>query len=173
MDFIGIDLHKTSSQVCILSEDGELIERRIRSTRANFNEVFAARPRGRILVEASTESEWVACHLEELGHEAIVAYPNFAPMYATRDKKLKTDKQDARALCEACRLGDYRPAHRTSERQRKIRAQLVIRSTLVRTRTKYVSLIGALARREGCRIASGGSNNFIARVSRRRTCQHT
>lgn len=25
-------------------------------------------------------------------------------------------------------------------------------------------MIGALARREGCRIAAGGSNNFIARV---------
>jgi transposase len=126
--------------------------------------MFAARPQARILVEASTESEWVACHLEQLGHEVIVADPNFAPMYATRDKKIKTDKRDARALCEACRLGAYRPAHRTSQRQRQIRAQLLIRSTLVRTRTKYISLIGALARREGCRIASGGSNNFIARV---------
>jgi transposase len=126
--------------------------------------VFASRPQARILVEASTESEWVACHLEQLGHEVIVADPNFAPMYATRDKKIKTDKRDARALCEACRLGAYRPAHRTSERQRKIRAQLLIRSTLVRTRTKYISLIGSLARREGCRIATGGSNNFIARV---------
>ena len=52
MDFIGIDLHKTSSQVCILSEDGELTERRIKSTRASFDEVFAARPQARILVEA-------------------------------------------------------------------------------------------------------------------------
>jgi transposase len=164
MDFIGIDLHKVSSQVCILSEDGELTERRIKSTRASFDEVFADRPRARILVEASTESEWVASHLEQLGHEVIVADPNFAPMYATRDKKIKTDKRDARALCEACRLGAYRPAHRTSERQRKIRAQLLIRSTLVRTRSKYISLIGALARREGCRIATGGSTNFIARV---------
>jgi transposase len=164
MDFIGIDLHKTSSQVCILSPDGVLSERRIKSTRASFDEAFAARPRARILVEASTESEWVACHLEELGHEVIVADPNFAPMYATRDKKIKTDKRDARALCEACRLGAYRPAHRTSERQRKIRAQLLVRSTLVRTRSKYISLIASLARREGCRIATGGSNNFIARV---------
>jgi transposase len=164
MEHIGIDLHKVSSQVCILSEDGELTERRIKSTRANFDEVFAGRPQARILLEASTESEWVACHLEQLGHEVIVADPNFAPMYATRDKKIKTDKRDARALCEACRLGAYRPAHRTSEKQRKIRAQLLIRSTLVRTRTKYISLIGALARREGCRIASGGSNNFIVRV---------
>jgi transposase len=126
--------------------------------------MFAERLQARILVEASTESEWVASHLEALGYEVIVADPNFAPMYATRDKKIKTDKRDARALCEACRLGAYRPAHRTSERQRQIRAQLLIRSTLVRTRTKYISLIGALARREGCRIASGGSNNFIARV---------
>ena len=164
MEHIGIDLHKTSSQVCILSEDGELTERRIKSTRSSFDEVFAERPRARILVEASTESEWVACHLEELGHEVIVADPNFAPMYATRDKKIKTDKRDARALCEACRLGAYRPAHRTFEKQRKIRAYLLIRSTLVRTRSKYISLIGSLARREGCRIATGGSNNFIARV---------
>jgi transposase len=164
MDFVGIDLYKTSSQICTLSESGELTERRIKSTRASFDEVFAGGPRARILVEASTESEWVAQHLECLGHEVIVADPNFAPMYATRDKKIKTDKRDARALCEACRLGAYRPAHRTSERQRKIRAQLLIRSTLVRTRSKYISLIGSLARREGCRIATGGSANFIARV---------
>jgi transposase len=164
MEYIGIDLHKTSSQICILSEDGELTERRIKSTRSSFGEAFADRPQALILVEASTESECVACHLEELGHEVIVADPNFAPMYATRDKKIKTDKRDARALCEACRLGAYRHAHRTSEKQRKIRAQLLIRSTLVRTRTKYISLIGALARREGCCIATGGSNNFIARV---------
>jgi transposase len=64
----------------------------------------------------------VACHLEALGHEVIVADPNFAPMYATRDKKIKTDKRDARTLCEACRLGAYRHAHRTSEKQRRIRA---------------------------------------------------
>jgi transposase len=104
MDFVGIDLHKTSSQICTLSEGGEITERRIKSTKASFDEVFAGKPPARILVEASTESEWVACHLEWLGHEVIVADPNFAPMYATRDKKIKTDKRDARALCEACRL---------------------------------------------------------------------
>jgi transposase len=164
MDFVGIDLHKTSSQICTLTEGGEFTERRIKTTRAAFDEVFTARPRARILVEASTESEWVAQHLESLGHEVIVADPNFAPMYATRDKRIKTDKRDARALCEACRLGAYRPAHRTSERQRRIRAQLLVRTTLVRTRSKYISLVGALARREGCRIATGGSEHFAARV---------
>jgi transposase len=55
-------------------------------------------------------------------------------MYATRNRRVKTDKRDARALCEACRLAAYRPAHRTSERQRHVRAQLAVREALVRTR---------------------------------------
>ncbi|MGB8510102.1 MAG: transposase [Pyrinomonadaceae bacterium] len=97
-------MHKTSSQICALGEGGELTERRIKTTRAAFDEVFADRLPARILVEASTESEWVAQHLESLGHEVIVAAPDFAPMYATRDKKIKTDKRDARALCEGCRI---------------------------------------------------------------------
>jgi hypothetical protein len=40
MDYIGIDLHKTSSQVCILTEDGELVERRIKTDRASFDKLF-------------------------------------------------------------------------------------------------------------------------------------
>jgi transposase len=117
MDHIGIDVHKKESQICILGEGGELIEQRVRTTPGWFADVLGDRPRARILLEASTESEWVACCLERLGHEVIVADPNFAPMYATRSRKIKTDRRDARALAEACRLGAYRPAHRLSDAQ--------------------------------------------------------
>jgi hypothetical protein len=41
MDYIGIDLHKNSSQVCILTEDGELFERRIKTDRESFDKLFA------------------------------------------------------------------------------------------------------------------------------------
>lgn len=164
MESIGIDLHKNSRSLCILTNEGELIEKRIKTERPSFFAWFGQRAKARILIEASTESEWVARYLEELGHEVIVADPNFAPMYATRSKKVKTDKRDARTLCEACRLGAYRPAHRTSDAQRATRAKLAVRETLVRTRAKYISLISALARREGCRIKSGSSVNFLARL---------
>lgn len=166
LDYIGIDVHKLSSQVCILTSDGELLERRIKTDRQSLAQIFAERTPARILIEASTESEWVARFLEELGHEVIVADPNFAPMYATRSKKVKTDRRDARTLCEACRLGAYRPAHRTSDKQRRIRARLAVRDSLVRTRAKYISLIGALARREGCRIPTGYPEGFVARVEK-------
>ena len=81
-------MHKNSSQVCILTEDGELIERRIKTDRESFDKLLGERPPARILVEASTESEWCARHLEALGHEVIFADPNFAPMYATRITQL-------------------------------------------------------------------------------------
>ncbi len=97
MDNIGLDLHKRESQLCILTEDGELLEQRIRTSRERFTAVLGARAPARVLLEASTESEWVAQHLESLGHEVIVADPGYAPMYATRRRRVKTDRRDAHA----------------------------------------------------------------------------
>jgi transposase len=167
MDFIGFDLGKVSSQVCVITEDGELIERRIKTDREHISELLGSRPLARILIESGTESEWVARHLEGMGHEVVVADPNFAPMYATRSRKVKTDKRDARTLAEACRLGAYRPAHRTSDRQRHVRAQLAVREAMVRTRSRYISLISTLLRRDGLRIhQSGYSPTFLKRLER-------
>jgi transposase len=65
--------------------------------------VLGTRPRARILIEASTDSEWVARCLEALGHEVIVADPNFTPMYAPRSRKVKTDRRDARCVLRSSR----------------------------------------------------------------------
>jgi transposase len=164
MDHIGMDVHKMESQICILAEEGELIERRIHTVPPRFAAVLGDRPRARILIEASTDSEWVARCLEALGHEVIVADPNFAPMYATRTRKVKTDRRDARALAEACLLGAYRPAHRLSDPQRQVRGRLLVRDALVRTRTRSISLIRALLRQHGYRVPSGSAEAFPGRV---------
>ena len=166
MDNIGIDVHKMESQICILTDGGEVVERRIKTERERFAAIFGGRPRAKILIEASTESEWVARCLEQFGHEVIVADPNFAAMYATRSRKVKTDLRDARALAEACKLGAYRLAHRTSDKQRQVRSQLVVRDALIQTRTRYISVIGGLLRREGFRVATGDAANFARRVER-------
>ena len=86
MQYIGLDLGKTSSQICILTENEQFIERRIKTERESFAQLFGQRPTAIILLEASTESEWVARYLEELGHEVIVADPNFAPLYAAQQE---------------------------------------------------------------------------------------
>jgi transposase len=92
MKIIGLDLHKRESQLSSKADDGTITDRCIVTSRERFTAVLGGRPRARILLEASTESEWVARHLESLGHEVIVADPNYAPMYANRSRRTKTDK---------------------------------------------------------------------------------
>lgn len=161
----AIDLGKRMSQICILKPDGEIIERRIRTEPERFAAAFRAHPGIRILLEAGTESEWVARCLEEHGHEVIVADPNYAPMYAQRQRKVKTDRRDARALVEACRLGAYRPAHRTSEAQRQVRWHITTREVLVRTRARSMVLIGSLLRQAGLHLPGGKAETFTSRLS--------
>jgi len=166
MDHIGIDVHKRESQVCILTPDGEVLEVRIATTRERFREVLGNRPRARVLIETSTESEWIARFLEELGHELIVADPGFAPMYGMRTRRVKTDLRDARALAEACRSGTYRLAHRRSEKQRRVTTKLVVREALVRSRTSFISVVRALLRKDGLRVPTGSAEHFPERVAK-------
>jgi transposase len=165
MDTIGLDLHKRESQLCIGRDDGSVEERRVVTSRERFSAILGNRTPARVLVEASTESEWVARHLEQLGHDVIVADPNFAPMYATRSRRTKTDRRDARTLMEACRLGAYRPAYRLSDERRHVRAELAVREALVRTRTRYIALAKALVRRDGLRVASSEPHLVPKRIA--------
>jgi transposase len=164
MDIIGLDLHKRETQLCMCDEDGTVTERRIVTSRERFTAVLGSRPRAKILLEASTESEWVARHLESLGHEVLVADPNYAPMYATRSRRTKTDRRDARTLMDACRTGAYHLAHRLSDPRRHVRAELAVRDALVRTRTRYVALAKTLVRRDGLRVASSESHLVAQRI---------
>lgn len=76
MEQIGIDVHKVESQLCIQTENGEIIESRIRTQRERFGALLDGRPRAKVLIEASTESEWVARCMEGLGHEVRTSPPS-------------------------------------------------------------------------------------------------
>lgn len=161
----AIDLGKKMSQVCILKDDGEIVERRIRTEPGRLTALLRPFPGIRVLLEAGTESEWVARCLEEIGCEVIVADPNYAPMYAQRQRRIKTDRRDARALLEACRLGAYRKAYRVSEAQRQVRWQIGTRESLVRMRTRTMVLVGSLLRQAGLHVPSGKAETFTTRLT--------
>jgi transposase len=165
MEYGAIDLHKRESQVRIITGTGEIRDQRIPTTRERLTAVFWGRPHTRILIEASTESEWVAQHLETLGHEVVVADPNFGLMYGHRSRRVKTDRRDVAALAEACRHGIYRPAHRRSARQRTVQCHLNIRRELVAARTRAISVARAITRGAGHRIASGATETFRTRLA--------
>jgi len=166
MTHVGIDLHKLESQICVIDESGEVrAETRVPTRRETLARALASWPGSQVLLEACNESEWVARHLERCGYTVVVADPNYTPMYGHRHTGYKTDRRDARALASASVQGLYRRAHRTSEPRRVVRAELVTRDALVRTRSRYISVIRARLRGEGWRVRSGKAESFVARVT--------
>ena len=164
MEYGAIDLHTKESEIRIVTAEGAVVlHRRIATTRAALTSVFGGRPQLRILLESGTESEWVAQHLESLGHEVVVADPNYAPMYGQRTRRIKTDRRDVMALGDATRLGIYRAAHRVSSAQRTVRRQLQVRDQLVRMRTQVINLMRGQLRSAGLRVRSGRAERFVTR----------
>jgi len=84
MEIIGLDLHQRERQRSIKADDGAITDRRIATSRERITALFGERPPGRILLKASTESEWVARHLESLGHEMIVPSGRKPPSVTSR-----------------------------------------------------------------------------------------
>ena len=167
MEYGAIDLHTRRSQVRIVAEDGTVVlDRRVDTTRGAFAALFGDRAPMRILLEASTEAEWVAQSLETLGHTVIVGDPNYTLMYGQRTRRIKTDKRDAAALAEACRLGIYRAAHRVSPSQWRERQQQTVRQQIVRQRTALINVCRALLRQEGYRLPGGEAEHVVARLDR-------
>lgn len=167
MEYGAIDLHLRRSQVRIVDEnEAVVLDRRIDTTRADFDRIFGGRPRLRILIESSTESEWVAQHLESLGHEVIVADPNYAAMYGARSRRVKTDKRDVAALTVACRRGIYRRAHRVSAAARTLRQTMRVRRHLVQMRTGLISVVRSTLRQYGLRLPSGSAEQVLPRLDR-------
>ena len=167
MEYGAIDLHLRHSQIRIVSETGDVVcERRIATTVSALRSLFEGRAPMRVLVESGTESEWVAQTVEDCGHEVIVADPNYLLMYAERQRRIKTDRRDAAALAEACRLGIYRRAHRVSREQRMRRRELRVREQLVRVRTQAINLLRAQLRQEGYRLGGGRAETAVARCAR-------
>ena len=166
MPYGAINLHLRRSQVRIVDGEGQVLEaRRIDTTRPSIDAVFRSCPPMRVLVESSTESEWVAQQLEACGHEVIVADPNYVAMDATRTRRIKTDRRDVAALADACRLGVYRHAHRTPTLQRRRRQQLRVRRQLIRIRTQVINLLRATLRQDGVRLSSGKAKTAAQRLA--------
>jgi transposase len=163
---IGIDLHKRESQICWLDDEtGEMRQQRIQTRRDRFEAVLGGQRPAEVLIEAGTESEWVARCVEGLGHRVHIVDPNYAPMYPrVRRARHKNDQRDAAAMAEASAKKTYREVHRVSDARRRLRQLLLVREALVRTRTRQISLVRAVLRGEGLRIPSGAAESFVTRV---------
>lgn len=173
MLMVGLDLGKRKSYMVVEDERAKLVfDKSVRTERSLLIVAFQKLgQKCKVLLEASTSSEWVARCIEELGNEVVVADPNFGPMYAKRDKKQKTDRRDAIALLAALKLGAYRQTVRRSDKELLTKALLSSRTALVRSRTKLVNHTRATMQRFGLDDdKDAGTDEYADAV--RRDCRH-
>lgn len=164
MDYCGIDLHAEYSQVCILDEDGEVMETsRVRTSRKAL-ERFFCRDRMRVALEAGGSSPWVSRLLGSLGHEVVVCSPRRVRLIA--ESSLKNDKVDAEVLARLVRLDPefLKPIQHRSEQAQLLRGNLKVRSAMVEARTKWINTIRGLLRSFGYNVSGKVAHTFVERV---------
>ena len=165
MVYGAIDLHSKHSRIRIIDHEGRVLrDRQIVTERAALLQAFAGVGAVRVLLEAGTESEWVAQCVEGAGYAVVVADPNFAPMYGELHRRVKTDQRDVVALAEANRRGWYRAVYRPTAAQQANRQVLRAREQLVQMRTGTICVIRALLRQHGYRAPRTTSARFAAKV---------
>jgi transposase len=107
-----------------------------------------------ISIEAGNQTAWVHELLVKLGAKVTVVNPTKVKLIA--ESRRKTDKVDAKILCELLRLdGPPHPVHMPGEEARALRGLLVARRQLVTTRSKICNVVRGMLRQEGVRLKAG------------------
>jgi transposase len=162
---VGIDLGDQTSHYCILDEQGDVVsEGTVRTTEAGFGEQFRRMARARMVLETGTHSPWVSRHLEQLGHEVLVA--NARQVRIIYDNDRKTDKIDARTLARLARIDKsllHPIRHRSAEAQADL-AVLRARDQLVSVRTTLINCVRGMVKSVGGRLPSASGAYFATKV---------
>jgi transposase len=107
MVHVGVDLDKHSSQIAVLTEDGEVAQQRLPHDVAGLEKFFAHLPAHTpVAIEVSGTWWWLVDLLERLGHDPILSHPKQTKAIAAA--RLKNDRVDAERLALLLR-GDLLP----------------------------------------------------------------
>jgi transposase len=146
MRSIALDVHRDFCEVAI--KDGEEVRStgRIRTVRSEL-ELFARSlgTRDQVALEASGPALEVKRLIEP--HVGRVVIANTRKLRAIAEAKVKTDKVDARTLCELLAAGYLPEVFAPDEETRALRRRLARRAALVRQRTRAKNELHAVLAR--------------------------
>lgn len=149
MVHVGLDLHKSFSQVAVLEETGEVWQRRLSHDEKELEEFFRDLPPARVAIEATGTWWWLVDVLESLGHQPILSHPKETK--AISSARLKNDRVDAERLAILSR-GDLLPVVWIPPSDlREARELFRHRVGLVRQQTKIRNQLTALLARRNLR----------------------
>jgi transposase len=113
MVHVGVDLDKQSSQIAVLTADGEIAQQRLPNEATRLEKFFAQLPpHTPVAIEASGTWWWLVDLLERLGHRPILSNPKQTKAIAAA--RLNNDRVDAERLAlllpvTCCPPSGFRP----------------------------------------------------------------
>ncbi len=162
---MGLDVGDRFSQLCVVDQDGVVIqEDRIPTTRVALRERLAGPP-ARVVLEAGTHAGWMSRELTALGHEVLVA--NSRKLRWLYHNEHKTDRVDATYLA---RVGRWDPTLLAPIRVRSAGADGALRlvrarASLVRARTRLINHVRGAVKSVGGQLPPCDATSFARRVA--------
>jgi transposase len=164
-EVVGVDLGDRTSDLCVLAEDGAIVEEgRVQTTQAGMTRWFEGKKRMRVVMEVGTHSPWVSRLITDLGHEVLVANPRkLRFIYQSRKKG---DKVDARSLARVGRLDPelLSPVTHRPEGMAQDLAVLRTRDVMVRTRVQLVNHVRGAVKATGSRLRKCSTRRFVEKT---------
>ena len=153
MMIIGADYHPGFQQIAFVdTETGELQERRLEHREAAekfYRDLAAQGMKVRVGMEASGHARWFERLLAELNFELWIG--DAAEIHRKRERKQKTDRQDAQHILRLLLKDDFPQIWVPSWENRDLRQLLWHRHRMVQARTRMMNQLQAVALNEGLR----------------------
>ena len=164
MFYCGLDVAMKSSYIYIMDSQGrKKSSGEVATTRSALTQRLRPYLRHGLAIafEAGNQSAWIHDLLVELGAQVTVVNPAKVKLIA--ESRQKTDKIDAKILCELLRLdGLPHPVHVPDVETRSLRGLLVARRQLVAARAKLSNVVRGMLRQEGIGLPTRGLLTFVA-----------
>ncbi len=153
MMIIGCDYHPVFQQIAFVdTETGELQERRLQhreEAEKFYRDLAAQGMKVRVGMEASGHARWFERLLAELNIELWIG--DAAEIHRKRERKQKTDRQDAQHILRLLLKDDFPQIWVPSWENRDLRQLLWHRHRMVQARTRMMNQLQAVALNEGLR----------------------
>ena len=155
MIIIGVDYHPSMQQIAFVDlETGEYVDRQLNHGTGEAEHFYRdLKQRGigvRVGMEATGHARWFERLMAELGFELWIGDP--AEIKASRVRKQKTDRQDARLLLKLLLENRFPRLWVPNPENRDLRQLLWHRHRLVQMRTRVMNQLQAIAMNEGVRL---------------------
>jgi len=163
MNYCGIDIGGTLSYIYLMDKAGKKKKAGyVDTTATGLEEALKPYLRGglTVAIEAGNQTAWIHDKLKGLGAKVWVVNP--AKVRLIAESRQKTDKVDAKVLCELLRLkGLPRPVYMPGQETRSLRGLLAARRQLVTARVKLTNVVRGLLRQEGIRLQGGSLKSQV------------